>query len=238
MLDLVYRPATPADIPGMAEVRAGDWGSDAYWRERIAGYLSGESNPRDALRMIPDCNTDGVPHPGRESDSVGPTPSFQHRHTQLQPGTPTRVAFVCVDQERITIPTRATEALVEDGATPTPSHATDACVGNDRIVGLIAGHLTRRFGCDGELEWISVRPEFRELGIASQLLRRLAEWFLAQDVGSMLGTALPERGLGARRICVDVEPTNRIARRFYARHGAIDLKPHWMVWEDIGKLCE
>jgi len=236
MPDLLYRPATPADIPGMAEVRAGDWGTDAYWRERIAGYLSGEVNPRDAVRVMPDRTTEGLPHPGRESDRVGPTLSSKRRQSRLVPGTAARVAFVCVDQQRITIPNRATEARIEDSGTPTASHKSDAS--DVRIVGLIAGHLTRRFGCDGELEWISVRPEYRGLGVASQLLCRLAEWFLAQDLGSMLGPTLPERGLGARRICVDVEPTNRIARRFYARHGAVDLKPHWMVWEDIGKLCE
>jgi GNAT superfamily N-acetyltransferase len=59
--------------------------------------------------------------------------------------------------------------------------------------------------------------------VATQLLRRLAEWFVSQ---------------GARRICVDVQPANRSARAFYARHGATELNPHWMVWEDIGKLCE
>jgi hypothetical protein len=31
------------------------------------------------------------------------------------------------------------------------------CVDGEQIVGLVAGHLTRRFGCDGELEWISVK---------------------------------------------------------------------------------
>ncbi len=92
------------------------------------------------------------------------------------------------------------------------------CVERERIVGLIAGHLTRRFGCDGELEWISVRPGYRGRGIASQLLYCLAEWFAAHD---------------AQRVCVDVEPSNEVARRLYARHGAEDLKPHWMVWKDI-----
>src|SRR5579862_6352271 len=87
----IYRQATPDDIPGMAEVRAGDWGSEPYWRERIARYLAGELHPREAL--------------------------------------PSRIAFVCADGER--------------------------------IAGLIAGHLTRRHGCGGELEWISVRPEYR-----------------------------------------------------------------------------
>ena len=43
------------------------------------------------------------------------------------------------------------------------------------IVGLIAGHLTKRFGCDGEREWISVRSRYRNRGVASQLIRLLAK---------------------------------------------------------------
>ncbi|MFZ3245385.1 MAG: GNAT family N-acetyltransferase [Candidatus Acidiferrales bacterium] len=88
----------------------------------------------------------------------------------------------------------------------------------DTLVGFIAGHLTRRHSCDGELEWINVIPERRGSGIASELLRLLAGWFVAQK---------------ASRICVDVEPTNTAARRFYARHGAEELNPHWLVWKDI-----
>lgn len=88
----------------------------------------------------------------------------------------------------------------------------------ERVVGLVAGHLTTRLGCEGELEWISVRSEYRRHGIASQLLCHLATWFTGQ---------------GAQRVCVDVQPSNHGARRFYERYGAKDLKPHWMVWEDI-----
>jgi ribosomal protein S18 acetylase RimI-like enzyme len=96
-------------------------------------------------------------------------------------------------------------------------------VEGEHTVGLIAGHLTQRFGCHGELEWISIRSEYRNRGIASQLICLLAEWFVAHD---------------ALRVCVDVEPSNEIARRFYARHGAEDLKPHWMVWSDIRNAVE
>lgn len=88
-------------------------------------------------------------------------------------------------------------------------------------MGLIAGHLTRRFGCDGELEWISIRQEYRRRGIASELLRRLAEWFAAR---------------GALRVYVDVDPSNEAARRFYRGHGANDLKPHGMISNDIGQV--
>lgn len=97
------------------------------------------------------------------------------------------------------------------------------CLESQSVVGLIAGHLTRRFGCDGELEWVSVRPHYRGQGIASDLLRRLAEWFAT---------------LGALRVCVDVDPSNEAAQRFYRSHGADDLKPHWMIWKDIGRVLE
>ena len=143
-----YRRARQSDIPAVAEIRAGDWGTEEYWRQRILQYLAHELNPREAL--------------------------------------PPRVAFVCVTREK--------------------------------IVGFIAGHLTRRFGCDGELEWISVRPEFRSRGAGFGLLCQLAQWFAAHH---------------AKHICVDVAPSNLTARSFYARHGAEDLKPHWMVWRDI-----
>ena len=145
---VLYRRARRSDIPAMAEIRASDWGTEEYWRERIRQYLSYKQHPGEALRP--------------------------------------RVSFVCVER--------------------------------DRTIGLIAGHLTRRFGCDGELQWISVRPECRDLGVASELFCRLAKWFGAHH---------------AKRICVDVEPSNQAARQFYGRHGAEDLKPHWMVWTDV-----
>lgn len=87
----------------------------------------------------------------------------------------------------------------------------------DTPIGYIAGHLTRRFGCDGELQWIYVVPEHRRTRVASKLLRLLAKWFLLYD---------------ARYVCVDVG--DDAARPFYRRHGAVDLSEHWMVWNDIG----
>ena len=89
-----------------------------------------------------------------------------------------------------------------------------------KVVGLIAGHLTRRYECDGELEWIDVVAERRGSGIATGLLERLAKWFVEKK---------------ALKVCVDVQPANTAARRFYARHGAEDLNPHWMIWKDIRK---
>lgn len=147
-----YRKADAGDVPGMASIRAREWGTDEYWVERIGGYLRREIHPEHSL--------------------------------------PTRVAFIA-------------EA---DGMT----------------VGFVAGHITRRYDCSGEMEWINVLPEYREHGIALGLLRLLAGWFTQN---------------GAPRVCVDVSPANAAARRFYARHGAVPLKRHWLVWEDITALA-
>src|SRR5579864_6701999 len=35
---------------------------------------------------------------------------------------------------------------------------------DEKIVGFIAGHLTRRFGCDGELQWINVATDHQRTG--------------------------------------------------------------------------
>jgi ribosomal protein S18 acetylase RimI-like enzyme len=91
----------------------------------------------------------------------------------------------------------------------------------DSIIGFVAGHLTRRYGCDGELEWINVSPQRRGTGIAAELLRLMAAWFVKQD---------------ATRVCVDVEPSNTVARRFYMRHGAKTLNAHWLIWNDINLI--
>lgn len=93
-------------------------------------------------------------------------------------------------------------------------------VGSD-IVGFIAGHLTTRYDCQGELEWIDVIQPYRRDGIASKLLKVLASWFIEHQ---------------AYKICID--PGNEIARKFYAKNGAKDLNEHWMYWNDISILSK
>lgn len=88
-------------------------------------------------------------------------------------------------------------------------------------VGYVAGHLTRRFECDGELQWIYVAADQRRHGVASRLLELLATWFLER---------------GARRICVDVG--DDAARPFYHRRGAVELNRHWMVWNDVAIVLD
>jgi GNAT superfamily N-acetyltransferase len=86
------------------------------------------------------------------------------------------------------------------------------------LVGFIAGHLTTRFGCDGELQWLLVAPAWRGSLTAGGLLQTLAAWFVCRT---------------APRVCVNVALENVRARRFYARCGAVELSEGWMVWPDI-----
>jgi ribosomal protein S18 acetylase RimI-like enzyme len=90
------------------------------------------------------------------------------------------------------------------------------------MVGYIAGHLTTRHGCAGEVQYLFVAPEFRRRGIATGLLRLMARCFKEN---------------AAARVCVDTG--SPAARRFYRSLGASPLSRHryyWYVWEDIGFL--
>jgi GNAT superfamily N-acetyltransferase len=87
-----------------------------------------------------------------------------------------------------------------------------------RVVGYIAGHLTRRYECEGELQYLFVAPSYRRAGVAAELLARLGAWFVSQ---------------GAHRVCVNVAPENVPARAFYAKYGAQELRRFWYVWADI-----
>ncbi|WP_343673887.1 GNAT family N-acetyltransferase [Chitinophaga sp.] len=145
--------ANDSDIPGMAWLRAEQWGegTEDFWAERISGYIRGDVNPQQSLA--------------------------------------TRIMYVATKDEE--------------------------------VVGFIAGHLTQRFGCDGELQWINVGREYRGLGISSKLLHQLAAWFISQK---------------ALYICVNCAPDNTIGQKFYKRHGAESLNEHWLIWKDISVL--
>jgi ribosomal protein S18 acetylase RimI-like enzyme len=142
------RPATSADTPAMAAIRAAERGSHEYWHDRIAGYLAGTVNPQQAL--------------------------------------PERAVFVAEDR----------------GA----------------IIGFVAGHRTRRYGCDAELEWINTAATHRGQGFAAALLLAQAAWFVEQQ---------------AFRVCVNIAPDNTPAVAFYRKHGAQPLNEFFMVWPDI-----
>jgi GNAT superfamily N-acetyltransferase len=90
---------------------------------------------------------------------------------------------------------------------------------NGEVVGYIAGHLTRRHGCAGEVQYLFVSPLYRRRGIATALFRRLAEWFQAQ---------------AARHVCVALaDDSPKEAKPFYESVGALPFKKYWYAWEDI-----
>ena len=90
-----------------------------------------------------------------------------------------------------------------------------------RVVGYVAGHLTRRFQAEGELQYLFVASGFRRLGLAHGLTKRLADWFVRQEVS---------------RVCVNVDADSPAARLFYVSLGARDMRPHWMEWPDISTV--
>lgn len=85
-----------------------------------------------------------------------------------------------------------------------------------KIVGFVAGHRTRRFDCDGELQWIDVDHQHRRRGIGYHLMAQMGEWFVSNN---------------AQRICVNVDEHNIAARKLYEKCGARVLGDAWMLWE-------
>ncbi len=91
-------------------------------------------------------------------------------------------------------------------------------IASGSVVGYIGGHLTRRYACDGELQYLYVVPGHRRSGGATRLLRMLTHWFGEH---------------AASRICVGVDEENVTARAFFSRYGAERLDLAFMVWPDI-----
>jgi GNAT superfamily N-acetyltransferase len=89
-------------------------------------------------------------------------------------------------------------------------------------VGFVAGHRTRRFDCDGEVQWIDVDQQQRGRGIGYKLMAQIGSWFVMQH---------------AKRICVNVDANNLAARKLYDHCGARPLNEGWMVWDHSSLIC-
>ena len=96
-------------------------------------------------------------------------------------------------------------------------------VDGKQVIGFVAGHLTRRLNCDGELQWINVIDEYRSTGVASSLLKVMAQWFIGQK---------------APKVCVNADAENATAHRFYQRYGAKVISPHWLMWTNISVVLK
>lgn len=104
-----------------------------------------------------------------------------------------------------------------------PERLAIVALDGGRVVGFAAAHRTLRFGCDGEVQWVNVAADSRGRGVAAGLIHEVGLWLAGQC---------------ARRVCVNVEPENTVARRLYEACGAEPMsgRPHWMVWEDAGRM--
>jgi ribosomal protein S18 acetylase RimI-like enzyme len=96
-------------------------------------------------------------------------------------------------------------------------------VDEEKIVGFVAGHNTRRLNCDGELQWLDVDQDQRRRGIGVKLLAQIGDWFVAENL---------------TRICVNVDPDDLPAQKLYAKYGAESLNEHWMIWADSHRMTQ
>jgi GNAT superfamily N-acetyltransferase len=62
-----------------------------------------------------------------------------------------------------------------------PARAAFVALDGAELVGVVAGHRTRRLACDGELQWVNVARERRGQGAAGKLIGRIGEWFVEQS---------------------------------------------------------
>ena len=90
------------------------------------------------------------------------------------------------------------------------------------IIGFIAGHRSTRLGCNAELEWMFVLPQWQRRGVGGKLLQSLRGWYVAEKI---------------TKVIVDAPPTNPF-RAFYLKHGAIPFDSYWLYWENIGSYKE
>ena len=88
-------------------------------------------------------------------------------------------------------------------------------------MGFAAYHHTTRHDTDAELQSIYVLKEAQGQGVGTRLLQVIANRLHAE---------------GSRTMCVGYAPDNPY-RRFYFKHGAVAINPHWAMWPDVSLLA-
>jgi GNAT superfamily N-acetyltransferase len=93
-------------------------------------------------------------------------------------------------------------------------------VKGEQVVGLIAGHLTNRYGKSAEIQKLYILKEEQRKGIASDLLKSLLAWLFRHH---------------AKSLCVGIDPENPY-QKFYIKYGGLHLNPHWIYWDDLAEM--
>ncbi len=106
---------------------------------------------------------------------------------------------------------------LRDGSTAQKSRGDGFAIlaesGTD-LAGFAAYHHTTRWGCDAELQSLYVRLAWQRRGVG----------------GALLGEVMRRlRAEGSRSLCVGFAPENPY-KRFYFKHGAVAINPHWAFW--------
>jgi GNAT superfamily N-acetyltransferase len=89
-----------------------------------------------------------------------------------------------------------------------------------QVVGFAAYHHTRRHNTHAELQAIYVKQAAQSQGIGTALLHLIASRLAGEGSASM---------------CVGYSCENPY-KRFYFKHGAVEINPYWAVWHDVSKL--
>src|ERR1700674_3247185 len=92
---------------------------------------------------------------------------------------------------------------------------------SDRPVAFAAYHHTSRHDADAELESIYVLKDAQGQGVGTELLRLIGGRLQAE---------------GSRTMCVGYDPRNPY-KRFYRKHGAVEISAHWALWRDVSTLA-
>lgn len=109
------------------------------------------------------------------------------------------------------------------GETPVsakPQRVVFKAVKDDKIIGLVAGHLTSRFGKDAEIQKLYVLKDEQGKGAGTHLLKNLLSWLVTHK---------------AKSLCVGIDPENPYLS-FYIKYGGMHLSPHWIFWDDLAFL--
>jgi GNAT superfamily N-acetyltransferase len=110
-----------------------------------------------------------------------------------------------------------------NGETPVsakPERIVFKAIKGEKIVGLIAGHLTSRYSKDAEIQKFYVLKDEQRKGVGTELLKNLLVWLSRHRVKSL---------------CVGIDHEN-LYQKFYLKYGGLHLNPHWIYWDDLDEI--